>query len=71
MSSSEARRIRLILEYDGTSYSGWQRQINAPSVQQTLEEKLSRQTFTRGFPPRARSTVTPSKIRVTRPLSTA
>lgn len=42
MSSSEARRIRLILEYDGTSYSGWQRQINAPSVQQTLEEKLSR-----------------------------
>ena len=42
MSSSDARRIRLILEYDGTNYAGWQRQINAPSVQQTLEEKLSR-----------------------------
>ena len=42
MSGCETRRIRLILEYDGTNYSGWQRQINAPSVQQTLEETLHR-----------------------------
>lgn len=40
--SASKRHIRLILEYDGTNYSGWQRQINAPSVQQTLEEALAR-----------------------------
>ena len=34
------RRIRLIVEYDGGHYAGWQRQINAVSVQQRLEEAL-------------------------------
>ncbi|MGI6172313.1 MAG: tRNA pseudouridine(38-40) synthase TruA [Christensenellales bacterium] len=34
-------RIRLILEYDGTNYAGWQRQSNAVSVQQKVEEALS------------------------------
>ena len=34
------RRFKLTVEYDGTAYSGWQRQINGPSVQQTLEEAL-------------------------------
>lgn len=29
------------LSYRGTNYNGWQRQLNAPSVQQTLEEGLS------------------------------
>ena len=38
------RRFYLIVEYDGTAYCGWQRQINGPSVQQTLEEALSRLT---------------------------
>lgn len=38
------KRFQLIVEYDGTSYCGWQRQINGPSVQQTLEETLSRLT---------------------------
>ena len=38
------RRFKLIVEYDGTDYCGWQRQINGPSVQQTLEETLSRLT---------------------------
>ena len=33
-------RIRLTVEYDGTNYSGWQRQENAVSVQQRLEEAL-------------------------------
>ncbi|MCL2603659.1 MAG: tRNA pseudouridine synthase A [Defluviitaleaceae bacterium] len=34
-------RILLTLAYDGTNYCGWQRQINGPSVQQTLEEALA------------------------------
>ena len=38
------RRFKLIVEYDGTDYCGWQRQINGPSVQQTLEETLSKLT---------------------------
>jgi tRNA pseudouridine38-40 synthase len=33
---------RLTLSYRGAAYSGWQRQENAPSVQQTLEEALER-----------------------------
>lgn len=35
------RRILLTVEYDGTSYAGWQRQINGIGVQQRLEEALS------------------------------
>ena len=33
-------RYALTVEYDGTSYSGWQRQKNAVSVQQKVEEAL-------------------------------
>jgi len=36
------KRILLTVEYDGTLYAGWQRQQNALSVQQVLEEALSR-----------------------------
>jgi tRNA pseudouridine38-40 synthase len=38
------RRVRLTVGYDGTGYSGWQRQINAPSVQRRLEDALGRLT---------------------------
>lgn len=33
-------RIKLVLEFDGSSYVGWQRQQNGLSVQQLLEEAL-------------------------------
>lgn len=35
-------RIALGLEYDGTEFSGWQRQAHAPSVQAALERALTR-----------------------------
>lgn len=38
------RNIRLLLEYDGTGYHGWQRQADAATIQQTLEEALERLT---------------------------
>jgi len=42
-------RWKLTLEYDGSSFSGWQKQANALSVQQVLEEavqKFSGETVT-------------------------
>ena len=35
-------RVRLTLEWDGRPFSGWQRQVGQPSVQQTLEEAAER-----------------------------
>lgn len=38
------RNIKVVLEYDGTNYAGWQRQKNALSIQQVMEEALCRLT---------------------------
>ncbi len=35
-------RYKLLLEYDGRGFVGWQRQDNGPSIQQALEEAIER-----------------------------
>ena len=35
------KRIALVLQYDGSSYSGWQNQKNFITVQGTIEEKIA------------------------------
>ena len=34
------RRLKLEIAYNGTRYNGWQRQVDAPSIQETLEKVL-------------------------------
>jgi len=36
------RTIKLIIQYDGTNYCGWQQQANGPSVQETVELALAK-----------------------------
>jgi len=36
------RTIKLIIQYDGTNYCGWQEQANGPTVQETVELALAR-----------------------------
>lgn len=37
---ADARKIKLVLAYDGTRYHGWQFQTNGLSIQAVLEEKI-------------------------------
>lgn len=40
------RNIKLVLEYDGTNYHGWQTQPNLPTIQSTVEKTLGKLTKT-------------------------
>lgn len=41
------RNIRLLIAYDGSAYSGWQRQNNAPTIQGTIEDSIRVMTGTK------------------------
>ncbi len=38
------RTLRMVIEYDGTAYCGWQRQVNGLAIQQVVEECIGRIT---------------------------
>ncbi|HZS37778.1 MAG TPA: tRNA pseudouridine(38-40) synthase TruA, partial [Polyangia bacterium] len=38
------RRLKIVVEYDGTDFAGWQRQANGPSVQAAIEDALAQMT---------------------------
>ncbi len=40
------RNIKLVLEYDGTNYHGWQKQPNQPTIQGVVEAALGKLTKT-------------------------
>ncbi len=35
------KNIKLIIEFDGTNYCGWQRQVKEPTVQEAIEKAIS------------------------------
>ena len=39
--------IKLVLEYDGTAYAGWQRQLNQPTIQEAVETAIEGVTQTK------------------------
>ena len=44
--ADSARHFKLIIEYDGTDYCGWQRQKTDPSIQGAIEAVIARMTRT-------------------------
>ena len=34
-------RFKLLIEYDGTGFVGWQSQKNGPSIQETMENAIT------------------------------
>ena len=47
-------RIRLIIQYDGTGYVGWQTQPNGLAVQEVIERELRKLTGEKTRPSRLR-----------------
>jgi tRNA pseudouridine38-40 synthase len=41
---AEEKNIKLVLEYDGSRYHGWQRQTSLPTLQEMLEKKIKTMT---------------------------
>ena len=39
---SSKRNIRLLIEYNGAAYCGWQRQADQPTVQEEIERALEK-----------------------------
>ena len=39
--NNEQKNIKLIIAYDGTSYFGWQRQKDKPTIQGAIEQKIA------------------------------
>jgi len=39
-----SRNIKLVIEYDGTDFVGWQRQVNGRSVQEVIEKSIGQFT---------------------------
>ena len=38
------KNVRLLIEYDGTNYSGWQKQDDVPSIQEEIEKAIQKVT---------------------------
>lgn len=44
MEESYLRNIKLIIEYDGKDFNGWQKQPNKLNIQGTIEKAIERVT---------------------------
>ncbi len=40
LDGTAAKNFKLVIEYDGTAYHGWQRQPNGPTIQQEIEAAI-------------------------------
>ena len=38
------KNFKLVIEYDGTAYCGWQRQKSDPTIQEAIETAISKMT---------------------------
>lgn len=47
MNDVPTRNLRLLLEYDGTAYAGWQQQDNLPSIQAAVTDAVEKLTHHR------------------------
>jgi tRNA pseudouridine38-40 synthase len=41
------RNIKLVIEYEGTNYCGWQAQKNGPSIQESIQDAIEKITGSR------------------------